>query len=457
MTMTTQNNRHNLHPVKNVTTIFKNYIIPAIVLTLLFGSTANAQDRVITLDEAIKLGVDNSNVVKLSHAKVDEAISQYNQAKDQALPSGKASFGYDRAQIPANKVEFGSSTLNLPSSANAYLGNISLNEVILGAHKLRYAQQSTELLAQVARLGVDNDKDQITYDIIESYYTLYKVLQSKKVVEQNIATIDDQIKQAQRFFDQGLVTKNDVLRFQLQRSNIQLTGIDLETNRKIVNYNLDVLLGLPETTQLAISEIVKENQQVGPVSGYVDTALANRIEVKQLDLRSKVAETNINSIKNNTLPTLAASTSAYYIGFSADPIPQSGKYITPITIGLNLSWNFSSLWDNKNKVTQAKIQQQEVELNKAIEINEVKKQVNQSYQNYVQALDKIKLLQTSIDQAGENNKILESKYRSNIASATDRADAEVLLFQAQINLELAKADAGLAYYGLLKSTGKLNK
>jgi outer membrane protein TolC len=73
------------------------------------------------------------------------------------------------------------------------------------------------------------------------------------------------------------------------------------------------------------------------------------------------------------------------------------------------------------------------------------------------AVDKIKLLQTSIEQASENNKILESKYKSNIASATDRADAETLLYQAQINLELAKADAGLAYYTLLKSTGKLNK
>jgi outer membrane protein TolC len=73
------------------------------------------------------------------------------------------------------------------------------------------------------------------------------------------------------------------------------------------------------------------------------------------------------------------------------------------------------------------------------------------------ARDKIKLLQTSIDQASENNNILESKYRSNIASATDKADAQTLLYQAQINLELARADAGLAYYTLLKSTGKLNK
>jgi outer membrane protein TolC len=90
-------------------------------------------------------------------------------------------------------------------------------------------------------------------------------------------------------------------------------------------------------------------------------------------------------------------------------------------------------------------------------MDNVKNEVNQSYQNYRMALDRINVLQTSINQALENNRILESKYRSNIASATDRADAQTLLYQAQINLELAKADAGLAYYTLLKSTGKLNK
>jgi outer membrane protein len=31
------------------------------------------------------------------------------------------------------------------------------------------------------------------------------------------------------------------------------------------------------------------------------------------------------------------------------------------------------------------------------------------------------------------------------------------LYQAKINLEIAKADAGLAYYTLLKSTGKISK
>ena len=456
--MTTQNNKHiTLYLLKNVTANFKRFAISTIIITLLSGTAAMAQDRTITLDEAIKLGVESSNVVKLSHAKVDEAVSQYEQAKDKSKPSASASFGYDRAEILANRLDFGSSSIALPKNDNAWLGIISVNEVILGAHKLRYAQESTQLLTDVARLDADNNKDQITYDIINAYYTLYKVLQSKKVVEQNIATIDEQIHQAQRFFDQGLVTKNDVLRFQLQKANIQLNGIDLETNRKIVNYNLDVMLGLPETTQLNIAQINEADRQVGPVTNYIDTALATRVVLRELDIRHKVAETNINNVKANALPTLAASGSAYYVDAAASPLPQSGSYITPIVFGLNLSWNFSSLWDNKNKVSQARIQQQEVDLNKAIAVNNVKKEVNESYQNYAMALDKIKLLQTSIEQAGENNKILESKYKSNIASATDRADAEILLYQAQISLELAKADAGLAYYSLIKSTGKLNK
>jgi len=456
--MTTQQNKTPIpHLFKHMNIKLRHIILPVLITGLLFSSSVNAQDRTITLNEAIKLGLQNSKTLKLAQAKIDEAVSQYNQAKDQVKPTASASFGYDRAEIPANVIDFGSSKIGLPQNDNAYLGILSVNEVIFNGNKFKFAQQSTELLTQVSRLDADINKDEITYDIINAYYNLYKVLQSKKVVAQNIATIDQQIKQSQRFFDQGLVTKNDVLRFQLQRANVELNGIDLETNRKIVNYNLNIFLGLPESTQLKVDTIVLANTQIAPVSNYLDTALASRKEIKQFDLRGQVAEVNINTIKANKSVNLSASGSAYYVGISGNPLPESGNYLFPVVIGVNLSWNFATLWTNKNKESQAKIQREEVDINKNITIDNIKREVNQDYQNYTMAVNKITLLQTSIAQAGENNNILESKYKSNIASATDRADAETLLYQAQINLELAKADAGLAYYTLLKSTGKLNK
>jgi outer membrane protein len=419
---------------------------------------ALAQDKTLSLDEAIKLGIQNSKVLKLSQSKVDQAVSQYNQAKDRVLPTGSTSFGYNRAQIPANMLQLGpDQKVNLPSSANAYLGIVSLNETIFAGGKLKYAQQSTDLLTRVSRLDADKDKDDIAYAVISSYYNLYKVLQSLKVVQQNLTSIDQQIHQSQRFFDQGIVTKNDVLRFQLQRANIELNQKDLESNRKIINYDLDILLGLPETTVLHIDQIAETNREVGALGSYIDTALASRQEVKALALQSQVAQTNIKSIHANQLPTLAASVGGYYVDIAANPLPNSGKYITPVTLGLTFSWNFSSLWTNKNKVSEARIQADQVNINQGITNDNIRQEVNKSYQDYEVAIDKVKLLQTSIDQATENNNILESKYKSNIASAIDRVDAETLLYQAEINLELAKADAGLAYYTLLKSTGKLSK
>ncbi|RYE33035.1 MAG: TolC family protein [Sphingobacteriaceae bacterium] len=445
-------------PAPAFTKGWKQYLFKSLLgLLLIGGKTVAAQDRTLTLDEAIKLGLENSKTLKYSQSKIDRAVSQYNQAKDLALPTGSVSYMYSRAQIPANTLNLGPSSFSLPKSANANLGIVSIAEPIFAGGKFKYAKESTDLLVQVARLDVDNDKDQITYGIISAYYNLYKVLQNKKVVEQNIATVDQQIKQAQRFFEQGIVTKNDVLRFQLQRSDIELNGIELESNRKIINYNLDILLGLPETTQIQVDQVNTTDHPLLPLTNYLDSAYTNRQELKQSDLRTRVAETNIKNTRADRLPTLAATVGAYYVNTSLVPIPKTGNFITPITAGLALSWNFGSLWSNKNRESEARIERDQTVINKGIITDNLKNEVNQNYQNYLSALNRVNLLQTSITQATENNRLQESRYKSSIASATDRADAQTLLYQAQINLELAKADAGLAYYNLLKSTGKINK
>jgi outer membrane protein TolC len=62
----------------------------------------------------------------------------------------------------------------------------------------------------------------------------------------------------------------------------------------------------------------------------------------------------------------------------------------------------------KTRLTKPNLQREEVIINKGITTDNIKNEVNQSYQNYKAALDKITLLQTSINQAQENNRILES-------------------------------------------------
>lgn len=412
----------------------------------------------LTLQEAIQLGIENSKNLKLSQNKIEQALAKLEVVKDNALPTADVSAIYNHVEIPTNRLVIeGLNPISLPKRANAFLGTAAVQELVYGGGKLRYAKESIKLLADVSRLDADQNKEEVTYAVINTYYSLYKVGQSKKVVAQNLASIASQLKQSQRFFEQGIVTKNDVLRFQLQQANITLTDLEIESNRKIVNYNLDILLGLPEDTEIEITDPAGDSIPVASLNAYIDMALANRQELRALDLRNKAAGVDIKSVKANMRPTLGVGANAYYINPSSSFIPSANTFIVPVTVGATLSWNIGSLWTNKNKVTEAKIQQKELVTRKDIEADQVKTQINTNFQNYQLAIHKIQVLEVSIAQASENDKLLESKYKNNVASAIDRIDAETLLYQSKINLELAKADAGLAYYTLLKSTGRISQ
>lgn len=428
-------------------------------LTFLVPGIMYAQDiKKLSLEEAIALGIENSKNLKLSQNKIDEAIAKLDMVKDNALPTAKASFLYNHAEIPTNTLSIGGGNpIHLPKRADAFVGTAAVEELIYGGGKLRYAEESTKLLTEVARLDADKNKEEVSYAIVNTYYSLFKVIQSKKVIAQNLESIDSQLKQSKRFFEQGIVTKNDVLRFQLQQANVLLTDMEAENNRKIINYNLDILLGLNENTQIEISDPDATLKATAPLSSYLDMAFNSRQELKQLDLQNRVADINIKSVKANTLPTVGVGANLYYINPSGKFIPPTDQYIMPVTLGANVSWNIGNLWTNKHKVTDAKIQQKEIGIQKDIFSDQVKTEINRNYQNYQLSLNKIKVLETSITQATENDKLLASKYKNNVASAIDRIDAETLLYQAKINLELAKADAGLAYYTLLKSTGKISQ
>ncbi len=429
------------------------------MLALLLPGMLYAQEvRKLSLPEALQLGVENSKNLKLSQNRIERAVAQLKIVKDEKLPSASASFAYNHAEIPTSTFDFGGADpLRLPNRSDAFIGTAAVKELVYGGGKFRLAEESTRLLTEVAKLDADKSAKDVSYAVIKTYYALYKIAQSQKVIAQNLEAIASQVKQAQRFFDQGIVTKNDVLRFQLQQANVTLSQMEAENNRKIINYNLDILLGLPEQTQVDINNPDETLKAAQNLQAYMDLALANRQELKSLDLQNQVAELNIKNVKANVLPTVGVGANLYYVNPSGRFIPPANQYIVPMTVGANISWNIAALWNNKNKISDARIQQKEVTLTKDLQLDQVKTEINKNFQDYQLALARIKILETSIQQASENDRLLESKYRNNVASAIDRIDAETLLYQSKINLEIAKADAGLAYYTLLNATGKISQ
>ena len=424
-----------------------------------FTTNAQMQTRTLTLDEAVQLGIQNSKQLKRSQYKIDEALTRVEQAKDARLPSAKVSFQYLHALMLSRVIQIPGLTkdpVKLPFDFPAYMGTLSVSEPIFAGHQLKYARQSADLMVQMSRLDADKDKDDITWVVVESYINYNKILQNQLIVAQNMQDVQSKLEEIIKYESQGLATKNDVLRYQLQQSQLQLTEIELENNRRIANYNMNVLLGLPDSTQLILPAPTYKLNENPVFTDLLQQAETNRRELQDLSYQTKLADINVKQIKDKRLPTVAATGGLYYINPTGQVIPTNNNLIAPITLGIGASWDIGALYTNKNKEKEAAIQRQELTTVKDQQLDEIHKDVNKNYILYKQSLEKIKVLQDAVTQAEENERITESKFRNNLVNTTDRIDAQTLLYQARVNLELAKSDATIAYYDMLHSTGKIS-
>ena len=428
-------------------------------ILLLVGLMADAQPRKLSLEEAVQLGLQNSKDLKRQQYKIDEALSRLAQAKDAQLPSLKVSFQYLHALMLSRLISVPGVTkepIKLPFDFPAYVGQLSASEPIFAGNQLKYAKQSADLMVQMGRLDADKDKDDISYLVIDAYLNYDKILSNQLIVAQNIQDIQGKLDEITKYESQGLATQNDVLRYQLQKSQQELTVIELENNRKVANYDMDIMLGLPDTTTLLIDPVSYKLDENLALPDLIQQAETNRRELQDLSYQSKLADVNIKKIHDQRLPTVAASAGMYYINPTGEVIPTHNNLIAPITLGIGASWDIGTLYTNKNKEHEASLQRAELNTARDQYLDEIHKDVQRQFIAYQTSLQQIKVLQVAVNQAQENERITESKFRNNLVTTTDRIDAQTLIYQARVNLELAKSDATIAYYNILKSTGKIH-
>lgn len=420
---------------------------------------ADAQPRTLNLDEAVQLGIQNSKQLKRSQYKIDEALSRLAQAKDLKLPDANVSFQYLHALMTSRLISIPGITkdpVKLPFDFPAYLGTLAITEPIFNGNQFKYARQSADLMVQMSRLDADKDKEDIIWLVINSYMNYDKILENQLITAQNMQDIQNKLEQITKYEAQGLATQNDVLRYQLQKSQMQLTEIELENNRKVANYNMNVILGLSDSTEIILPKI---DYKVGETLVFADIlqqAEINRRELQDLSYQTKLADVNVKKLRDQRLPTVSASGGAYYINPTGQVIPTHNNLIAPITLGIGASWDIGTLYKNKNKEKEAALQRQDLNTAHDQAVDDIRKDVHEQFMMYQTAIERIRILQVAVDQATENERITESKFKNNLVNTTDRIDAQTQLYQARVNLELAKSDATISYYDVLKSTGKIH-
>ncbi|WP_118972860.1 TolC family protein [Taibaiella koreensis] len=414
------------------------------------------QTRQLSLDEAIQLGLDNSKNLKVSQAKIDQAAAELSEAKLRQYPDLKVSGSYLRVNQPNvdMKVKLGGSGEGSGSSSEIKVDQVAYGMAtasvpLFSGLRIRNGIESAKYLKRAAELDAQQDKDEVIQNTIAAYYNLYKAQAALGLVQENLKQAQQRVKDFSSLEQNGLMARNDLLKAQLQESNVELALVDAEHNSDIANFNMDLMLGLDEQTELKLDASgLGRTYKIESLQAWEDKALSSRSDYQAVQQRQLASQSGIKAAKGEYYPSLALSG-----GYVAANIPNFLTVTNALNVGVGLSYNIASLYKNGAKVKQAKAQEQQLHWS-ALELNDgIRMQIHQAYQNYLESVKKIEVYRKAVEQAKENYRITKNKYDNALVNTTDLLDADVAQLQADINYEYARADAEVAINKLYETAG----
>jgi outer membrane protein len=433
-------------------------LLPAIALLLLINVQAQ-EKKTISLNDAIDLSIKNSHQLKGDLAKIEEAVAAVKEATEKKLPGASASGSYLRFNSPNIDIKSknnsgGSGTGGSPAPKvnQAAYGSLNVSLPIYSGGSIRYGIESSRYLAEAVKSDADDDRDEVVQNTIEAFANLFKAKTAVRLVKENLAQSQQRVKDFSNLEKNGLLARNDLLKAQLQSSNYELSLLDAENNSQLANVNMNLMLGLPDSTELVLDTagIAKRND-TRSLEEFVQAAKNNRKDFSALSLRKKAAETGVKSAKSELYPSLRLTG-----GYIAADIPNFFTVTNAVDIGVGLSYNIASLWKTKAKVEQANARVKQYTESQLMLDDNIRMQVNKSYLTLLSYRKKIEVYSSAVAQAEENYRIVKNKFDNSLATTTDLLEADLAQLQARLSYTLARADAFVSYNKLLQVTGMLS-
>lgn len=416
--------------------------------------------RNLSLNQAIELGLQNSKQLAIANGKVAVMKSRVAQIKNMLIPSVNASVNYTRISdnVEPFKVQF--SPTAQPVSLNPQILDQSYNRLgvqagLFTGFRAINTLKSTQYLEQAVQLDAENDKADIRLNVINAYYNYFKLIASKQILEENLQRFDHRLTDTKLFLNQGIAQQNDVLKLELHKANLQQNIVDVQGAIDIATFNLALMLGLATDTKINLNESLRTSSRtIAQTDELIIEALQNRYEIKANQYRQQASKKAIEISKSYYYPVINAGANYDYNLPNQRVFPQENAFKGTWFAGITASYNLVNLYSAKDLVREQKVNYQQTMSLNAMSEDAVKMDVNANASAYHTALQKITLANKSIDQATENQRIMQTRYTNQIATLTDLLEADALFSQAQLNLINANADAEIAYAKLQKSIGK---
>ena len=431
----------------------------------------------LTLAQAQKIALKNNPSYIAAHHAIEAARFRYYQAMGAWLPTVKASFSLS----DGNTWRRGPENMNEQSGFTRRTHSLSTNTAI-SANWLIFDGLSREFGIMARKSSVEYYKNmdsdycrKMMYAVAQAYNNVLLAIAQRRIAEENRKFQQISLKDTNYKFQAGAVPLSDVLNFEILMNSADVDLIAADYTYDASLYALAVLMGYPEGTlpsnvKFPI-ELDLNFHELPAVEIYLDTALANRPDLKAYRTQLETARYQLYQSYSAYSPTVSAfaefgfgTNAANYRDWETDQ-PHTYSNNPAFSYGLSVNWTLFNGFARYNTMREYQANLAVADYEVAAQWFNVVSEVRTAYANYIKNVKQTRLNKKIRDLAAKQRDLVDDEYRAGNAELTrlneaqrDLVSYESKLASSYVSVQNAKAQLDFAvgantaaYYGSRES------
>ena len=461
-------------------------LLPVMALSEAYAQTVPGQSSAssasrLNLQQCIDIAQQNNIQIRQGKLTVSNADLQLHQSRLNQLPTavfqGNQSINGGRSINPQSN-EFVQQTINssnfqLNTAVTVYNGGV-----------LRSTVKQNELVLQASQQELNATQNNISLTIAQNYLNVLVGNEQLAVAQRQADVTRAQLERTQRLVSAGSAPEANLFELRATLASNDVDIVNAQNTLDLAKVSLLQAMNIPINQQFEVEPINVPDPGLDPYTASVqqlyDVASTNLPEVKGADLRVRSANLGVQVAKGGLYPTLSLngnlstiySSAASSAVLNGQSIQQTNGFIndpvtgTPIPIytsvpnydragisyGTQLSNNFSQSASlflrvpifqgnlSRNRITTAKIQQQNAELAALNTRLTLRQQIETAYTNMRAGANRYKATQAQVASLERAFQVAESRLNAGAINATDYSIAKTNLDRARASLVQAKYD-----------------
>ncbi|MCK8823591.1 TolC family protein [Fuchsiella alkaliacetigena] len=421
------------------------FILVLVVLVLTFSTYLQAEERVLTKEEAIEIAQEKNPEIQRLHKEVEIAKTGIELARSGYWPNLDLSSSYTRLGDPPSvpTLEGGQLTLEDGPKDN-YALSLNLQQPIYLGGQIRAGYRLAEIAVEAAQAQLKEQQQELTYQVSEAYYNVLKTEELVELAKQEKDRLGEYVHQAETNYEVGLATSTDLLQAEINYNRSQQALLRAENALQLARLSFQNTLNLEEEDFTLSGDLDWEEEDIF-LAELKDYAFTNRIDLEQLELQEDRLKQELRQAQAQRRPQLS---------FSGDYSTEDDSFFElrdgDWSVSLALNYNLFDGGESRSRVKQQEQELSKLEISRQQLEDLIELEIQESLLSLKESKQQLELMELNLKQAEKNLAEMEVKFREGLITSLE-------LLEAQHTYQEVKTDYLEAIYDYNLAIAKIDK